>query len=176
MIFWELWKRTRLSKLSEVHLTFFCCAELVKIKYELIPHFVLISLFLMSPLLLLCLLPFWCHWSSWLLLSRSLAIHCSCCVSVSIHLAGTTQFTASCLRLLHRAQSAFKSASQSAACKPSYLHQMYPSTITSVTVALNFYFTRSVRKRNSFIWQELLFSLLFSLSSFHTILYNRLGS
>lgn len=54
-------KMDKVVKLSEIHLTFFCCAELVKIKYELIPYFVLISLFLVSPLLLLCLLPFWCH-------------------------------------------------------------------------------------------------------------------
>lgn len=140
-----------MSKLPEINLTFFSCTDLVKIKYELIPHFLLISLFLLSPLLLLCLLPFWCHWSSCLLLSKSLAVHCSCCFSVSIHLAGTTQFTASCVGLLQRAQSAFKLGSQSAACKPSYLNQMHPSTIMFVTVVLDFYFIRPVRKRNSFI-------------------------
>lgn len=160
MIFWELWKWKRVSKLSEIQLTFFYCAELVKIKYQLIPHFVLISLFLLSLLLLLCLLPFWCLWSSCLLLSKSLGIHCSWCLSVFIHLVGTTQFTAS---WGPTQRTAFKSASQSAACKPSYLYWMCnnPSTIMSVTVVLNFYFITPVRKRNSFIWQELLFPLLF---------------
>lgn len=121
-----------------------------KNKYELIPYIVLISLFLLS------LLPFWCHLSS------------SFCYPKICHFTATVvsqyPFTwlapprsqplvlgTYCLGHLRRAQSAFQSASQSAVCKLSYLHQRYPSTIMSVTVVLNFYFIRPVRKRSYFI-------------------------
>lgn len=98
------------------------------------------ALLLLSSLLLppLCVHPpCFCHPSP--SLSKRSAIPSSCCVSVSIYLSGTThlpalcyakvwQFTASCLGLPPRAQSALPSASLTAPCKPSYLEQRYSST------------------------------------------------